>query len=119
MDRDRDRGAVIVEFALILPILMMLLVGIVEFGRAYNAQISLQAAAREGARALALGEDVESAVNGATPVDPDVIQQGPACPTDGSGSATVTLQESFEFSIPFVDLGTKELSATGVMRCGL
>ena len=32
----------------------MLLMGIIEFGRAYNTQISIQAAAREGARELAL-----------------------------------------------------------------
>ncbi len=43
-----------VEFAIILPLLLMLLMGIIEFGRAYNTQISIQAAAREGARELAL-----------------------------------------------------------------
>ena len=49
-----DRGAAMVEFAIVLPVLLLILLGIIEFGRAYNAQVSIQAAAREGARELAL-----------------------------------------------------------------
>jgi Flp pilus assembly protein TadG len=40
----------LVEFALVLPVLMMLLVGIVSAGSTYNQQISLTQAVREGAR---------------------------------------------------------------------
>ena len=56
MSRSRrdDRGAAMVEFAIVLPVLLLILMGIIEFGRAYNAQVSIQAAAREGARELAL-----------------------------------------------------------------
>lgn len=116
-----------VEFALVLPLLVMLLVGIIQFGLAYSAQVSISGAAREGARALALGEpaaDVEAAVAGASGVAEvtDVVQA--ACPdpaTPGSTDyATVTVNATFEFSIPFVpDLGTRTLSATARMRCGL
>ncbi|MGI9623681.1 MAG: TadE/TadG family type IV pilus assembly protein, partial [Acidimicrobiales bacterium] len=35
---DADRGAAIVEFALILPLLMMLVFGVVQFGLLYNRQ---------------------------------------------------------------------------------
>lgn len=49
-----DRGASAVEFALVLPLLLLLVVGIAEFGRAYNVQISLSAAAREGVRVAAI-----------------------------------------------------------------
>ena len=52
--RRDDRGAAMVEFAMILPLLLMLVVGIIEFGQAYNIQVSIQAAAHEGARELAL-----------------------------------------------------------------
>ena len=41
-----ERGAVAVEFALLAPVLILLLFGITEFGRAYNVQISLSNAAR-------------------------------------------------------------------------
>ena len=117
-----DRGAVMVEFAIILPILLMLVMGIIEFGRAYNTQISMQAAAREGARALALGKsaaEVDTRVRDAAPsVAIDSISQTP-CPSSGEGQARVVISESFTFGIPFVPLGTKTLTATGVMRCGL
>lgn len=117
-----DRGAVMVEFALILPILLMLLVGIIEFGRAYNTTVSMQSAAREGARELALrrsAAEVDAAVRNAAPsVDIDAISQSP-CPATGDGEAQVTLSESFTFGIPFVPLGERTLTATGVMRCGL
>ncbi len=45
-----DRGASLVELALALPLLMMLLVGMVSAGIAYNNQLSLTHAAREGGR---------------------------------------------------------------------
>ncbi len=43
-----ESGAAAVEFALVVPILLLLVLGIIEFGRAYNIQNSLSAAAREG-----------------------------------------------------------------------
>ncbi len=52
----RDRGATAVEFALVLPLLLLLVFGIIDFGRALNAQITLTQAAREGARLEALGD---------------------------------------------------------------
>ena len=124
--RNCDRGAVMVELALILPILVMLLVGIIEFGRAYSAQVSIQGAAREGARSLALKESsgaVDSAVQGAAGSAQVTSVTKAACPAVVSGAttayATVTVNATFTFSIPFVSLGTKNMSATARMRCGL
>ncbi|MBT8216030.1 MAG: pilus assembly protein, partial [Acidimicrobiia bacterium] len=37
----RESGAAMVEFALILPLLLLLVFGTIEFGRAYNAQNTL------------------------------------------------------------------------------
>jgi len=83
----RDRGAAAVEFALILPALLLILFGIIDFGRMYNAQITASQAAREGARVAMLGgsdaevtdrvrwaagpADVASAVVTACPPEPD------------------------------------------------
>jgi Flp pilus assembly protein TadG len=50
-----DRGAAAVEFALVLPVLLLIVFGIIDFGRALNAQIVLTGAAREGVRLAALG----------------------------------------------------------------
>jgi len=50
-----DRGAAAVEMALVLPVLLSLIIGIIDFSRIYNGQIQLSQAAREGARIAALG----------------------------------------------------------------
>lgn len=57
-----ERGAAAVEFALVVPALLLLLLGIIEFGRAYNVQISLTHAARESARYMAIHEQWEGAM---------------------------------------------------------
>jgi Flp pilus assembly protein TadG len=119
-----DRGAAMVELALILPVLILLLVGIIEFGRAFNWQVSIQGAAREGARALALGEssgEVDAAVNGAAGAATVTGINQSGCPSSSSSTsyATVTVEAEFTFGIPFVDLGTKTLTASASMRCGL
>jgi Flp pilus assembly protein TadG len=46
---------VAVEFALLLPVLLLIIFGTIDFGRAINAQITLTQAAREGARLASLG----------------------------------------------------------------
>jgi Flp pilus assembly protein TadG len=52
-----DQGAVAVEFALVAPLLLALVAGVVEFSYAYNAQISMSQAAREAARTYAVTKD--------------------------------------------------------------
>ena len=43
-------GQALAEFALILPVLFLLIAGIIEFGRAWNIKQAVTDAAREGAR---------------------------------------------------------------------
>jgi Flp pilus assembly protein TadG len=50
----RDDGQAVVEFALIMPFLLLFLVGIIEFGRAWNQHQVLTDATREGARKAAV-----------------------------------------------------------------
>jgi hypothetical protein len=45
-----ERGAELMEFAILAPLLVMLLMGMIWFGRAYNTTQTLTRAAREGAR---------------------------------------------------------------------
>jgi Flp pilus assembly protein TadG len=45
-----ERGANLVELALLLPLLVLLLVGVADFGRAFNSHIIITNASREGAR---------------------------------------------------------------------
>lgn len=54
MPRSRERGAEMVEFALVLGALMALTLAIVSFSRAYNVYQTVTRAAREGAREAVL-----------------------------------------------------------------
>lgn len=127
---DRESGAAAVELALVLPILLMLVFGIVDFGRAYNAKISLTQAAREGARVRALGGDATATTNrvrlaaGFLPATSVSVAAGPACPASPGPSdvATVTASTTFTYATPVGALvgfaaGPITLSGTGVMRC--
>ena len=128
--RDRDRGATAVEFALLLPLLLLLVFGIIDFGRALNAQITLTQAARTGARLAALGQpNVASATQAAaTGLSPVTVAVTP-CPSGATQTtaAVVTASYSFSFVTPIgaiaglfggKGLGAPiTLSATGRMPC--
>lgn len=45
-----DRGAALVEFAVVVPILLLVVWGVIDFARAYYTSNSLASAVREGAR---------------------------------------------------------------------
>jgi Flp pilus assembly protein TadG len=49
-----ERGVAVVEFALVAPLLLILVFGIIDLGRAYSTLNQLAASAREGARLAAV-----------------------------------------------------------------
>lgn len=55
--RETERGQSLVEFTLVLPIFLVLLFGLVDFGRAFYSWLLVTNAAREGARAAAVQSD--------------------------------------------------------------
>jgi Flp pilus assembly protein TadG len=67
-----ERGVAVVEFALIMPVLILLVAGVIQFGIMYSQYQVLQGAAREGARCAAVQAlpdfsdcDVEGEIEGA------------------------------------------------------
>jgi Flp pilus assembly protein TadG len=56
-----ERGAAIVEFAIVVPILLILVMGIIDFGRLNAVAASMAAAARDGARQAATATDLTDA----------------------------------------------------------
>ena len=54
--RSRSRGQTLVEFALILPVLLLLTLGVVDFSRIFVSYIALTNAVREGALYAAEGD---------------------------------------------------------------
>lgn len=61
LDRARERGAAAVEFALVLPVLVIIMMGIIDFGMVTNAQAIVANAARDGARSASMGRDTATA----------------------------------------------------------
>ena len=53
----RERGQAIIEFALLLPIILMFILVIMDFGTALDRREVIQHAVREGTRAGAVGKD--------------------------------------------------------------
>ena len=51
----KQSGQAMVELAIVLPILLLLVFGIIEFGRIYSTQLMAAHGAREGARAASVG----------------------------------------------------------------
>jgi Flp pilus assembly protein TadG len=121
-----NRGQSVVEFALVLPLLLLILFGITEFGRAWMTQNILTSAAREGARlAVVTGPDVAlvttkiTEVCAAAGVTPSAITITGPDPADPDRRVTVVVQTDFQVLTgnilgPFN--GTIPLRATSVMR---
>jgi hypothetical protein len=53
LSRDRSRGQSVAEFALVIPILLVLFVALADFGRIFAAGVSVEAATRDAAEATA------------------------------------------------------------------
>lgn len=126
-----DSGAAAVEFALVVPVLVLLVLGIVEFGRVYNIQNSLSAAAREGVRVMAISQDAaaaRAAARRAGLFDPAVTDaqicistgasgacSATSCPA--GGSVTLTIRYPVDYATGLFP-GDLTLTGKGVMRCG-
>ena len=133
----RERGATAVEFALVLPILMLLVLGIMEFGRAYHVQTTLSNAARDGVRVMALEDSATAAKATAMasaqslPLTVDMIDVNPSrcsaeptstgtTTTSGTaspGTASVTITYPFTLASGFLPIDDFTLTGTGSMRC--
>ena len=118
-----ERGAVAVEFALLAPVLIMLLLGIMEFGRAYNAQITLSSAARESVRVMAIGNNPTAAraagKNAAVGLQSALEDSNiTISPTKCTTGAQVTITVTYTLSTMTRIAGPFPMEGKGVMLCG-
>jgi hypothetical protein len=60
--RRTDSGAALLEFAIVLPLLLVLLFGIIEAAWAFNQQLEVRHGAREGARLVAVNEGTDTLI---------------------------------------------------------
>ncbi len=85
--RKQARGQALVEFALVLPVFVLLVFGALEFGRAYYDMHLLTSAAREGARTGSLPDKLESDVQ--STVDDFLTRVG----LNGTWTTSVTVED--------------------------
>lgn len=133
MYRESEQGAAAVEFALLAPVLIMLLFGIMEFGRAYNTQLTLTNAAREGVRAMAIDNNATTALaatmSSADTLTPalrgtdvviafQTIPPSTPAPTSCAPGRQVTVTISYSLSTMTGIAGPFSMTGKGTMLCG-
>jgi Flp pilus assembly protein TadG len=102
-----ERGQTLVEFALVLPILSLLLLGVIQFGIAFNHYITLTDAVRAGARKGAVGRHLQnpqaaveqSLRNAATDLDPADLQISVNSSWAQGSDVTVTATYPYEIKL--------------------
>lgn len=116
--------------ALLLPVLILLLLGIMEFGRAYNAQVTLTNAAREAVRVMALTNvqaDAETAAKNAastlstTSSNPSFafeFTRGATSYTTCAANRQVVVTISYSLETLTGIAGPFTMSGKGAMQCG-
>ncbi len=124
--RHSEQGAVLAEFALVLPVLVMILFGIIQFGIAISRAQAVEAAAREGGRLASLSSstqaDVVSRVNatlaGATGGSTPTVGLDPGtCAGREGQSVTVTVTIPHRITVPLVLDRQTTLTGHAVFRC--
>jgi Flp pilus assembly protein TadG len=121
-----EKGAALVEAAIVMPMILLISVGIFEFGRAYQTSQVLTNAAREGARLAILDGptdgDVRARVNkyltdgGLTSLaDGNILVNRKATLTGSASASTVQVNYPFQFMMlnPIVRLVVPGDSQTG------
>jgi Flp pilus assembly protein TadG len=101
----REDGQALVEFAVVLPLLLILVTGIIQFGLVFNRYITLTDAVSSGAQTLALGRSLTDAC------DPAVSQTLQSASAIGLTAGQVT--PSFPSSSDQCGTGTYVYSTSG------
>ncbi len=121
-----EDGAGLAEFALVLPLLIIILFGIIEFGIAFNRAQAVEAAAREGARLASISTstpaDIDARVNatlaGIPMQNPVSVNVGPAgCAGREGDPVTVTVSTVHAVTIPLMPAANITLTGQAVFRC--
>jgi len=126
--RKKRRGAAAVEFAVVAPVFLLLVFGMIEYGRMVMVQQVITNASREGARVAVLdgseNADVQTIVNqylSSGSITGATITVTPTNPEEANFGEPVTVTVDIPFSqvswLPSpMYLGGTTLSATTVMR---
>lgn len=116
--RRQDRGAAAVEFALILPLLLLLVFGILQYGYFFFQSTAVEAATRDASRLASIGgytcDELFDAVQDSAGVDATIVSVS-VTGAAASGATPMTMDvvwtpTQFGFPVPFLT-GNQEESA--------
>jgi Flp pilus assembly protein TadG len=121
-----QKGQALVEFAVILPLLLLLIMGIIEFGMMLNSYLTVRNVSREGARAGIVGStnaEIENTIISTSPNLEESKLTINITPAEGSRKSgdtlTVQLTYKYELIVPIISslLGNEiDLKAQTSMR---
>ena len=134
--RSRERGQALVEFALIAPLFLLIVVGIIQFGIGLNYWLDLNRIANQGARFAVVDHGWTNCAKADTPATclaspnrlQDYLRSEPVSgglnpdayvcfPTGNAVGESVQVRVSSDFTfLPILDLGTITLRAKATMR---
>ena len=122
----RSSGQSMVEFALVAPVLFLILIAILQFGQAFTNYIQVTNGARDGARkAIVSRSDPNAVATVQNAVKSSVwslnqsnlgISVTPAQPWTAGQSVTVTVTYPYDISIMGVVVGSGTLTSTTTQR---
>jgi Flp pilus assembly protein TadG len=117
-----ERGQTMTELALVLPILVVLVLGIAQFGVAFNNYVTLTDAARAGARKAAVSRNSSSpasdCVKAAQAAAASLTQANltVTCSSSWTIGSDVTVTASYPYSISLLGWVVKSGSLTSSMK---
>ena len=131
----REDGQAMTEFAIVLPVLLLILFGIIQFGIVFNNYIDVTSSAREGARTGAVSRSLgcsgeQTAISQAAKDAGTSLNQtnmtvtsnmATLCAANGGnvpqgGQLTVTVQYPYSISLLGLVVSSGSLSASNTMR---
>ncbi|WHY76782.1 pilus assembly protein [Neobacillus sp. WH10] len=119
-----EKGQSLVEFALILPLLVLMLFGIIDFARIFHVYLTMDHAGREAARAASIGKDdtfiKQTALDNAKSINLVAGRVGisPVGTKKSGDNVTITITYPIDFLTPVIGkiVGPLTLEDKTVMR---
>ncbi|MBP2028303.1 Flp pilus assembly protein TadG [Acetoanaerobium pronyense] len=101
-----SKGQSLVETALVLPLVILIVFGTIEFGRVFNAYLIVSNASREGARAAAVGKsnaEINTLVTDkASTLGAVTVTINPSGSRTYGNEVTVTVNHNLNLIVPII-----------------
>lgn len=106
--RKKEKGQSLVEMALLLPVLLLMLLGLLDFGRVYYAMVAMNDAAQEGAAYAAMRPNDHAGISaraaaastGLITIQPGDVMFVPPDSLQAGAPVTVIVSYDFTFYTP-------------------